>query len=665
MDNWKGNWNKKGRKWSRGASLDRSQRMQLKAFICLLGLLLLALLLLGRLILALIHRGEEPPAPTPEPHVPVVETFANVWIMEADEEGLTVFREGARERYPWGEPEGGGQPWPDPSLREQVADMTVTDGSVTSVTAMTEKINGRILRAKDNEIEVEGYGWLPLAEDYKGYRLFDSLEMCTVNDLYFGYDFTDFCMEEGKICGILMAKEAAMEYIRVLLKTSDYGGIFHDQVVMTCDTDYTVVYGPHDGRQSEKHQAWEELTFDGGSSYFTADRVRIVPDVLTGKVVLRNCNRVQGVPSYKGELELLRTEEGIVAINQVLLEEYLYGVVPSEMPADYPPEALNAQAICARTYAYGRMEHAGYPQYGAHVDDSTSYQVYNNVLEQEGSTTAVKDTYGELLLTEGGGLAETLYYSTSCGTGSDANVWKTAAAPTLTYLRAKPLNRTAMAVAVSAMASGSPAGEEDFGERMKNEETFAAFISQRNADDFEVDEGWYRWSYQVEALDKEVMLERLQQRYAANSNLVLTWKDGAYVSETIDSLGDITDIYIEKRGSGGVADELVIEAGSQKIKVISENYIRNVLNDGKTAVIRQDGSEMAGMSLLPSAYFIIMTSKEGQNVVGYTLTGGGFGHGVGMSQNGARRMAESGYSAEEILLYFYDRCTIRNIYENE
>lgn len=95
------NWNKKGRKWFKGASLDKSQRMQLKAFICLLGLLLLAILLLGRLILALIHRGEEPPVPSPQPHVPVVETFANVWIMEADEEGLTVFRDGARERYPW------------------------------------------------------------------------------------------------------------------------------------------------------------------------------------------------------------------------------------------------------------------------------------------------------------------------------------------------------------------------------------------------------------------------------------------------------------------------------------------------------------------------------------------------------------------------------------
>jgi stage II sporulation protein D len=299
------------------------------------------------------------------------------------------------------------------------------------------------------------------------------------------------------------------------------------------------------------------------------------------------------------------------------------------------------------------------------VDDSTSYQVYNNVGEQEGSTTAVKETYGKLLFTEGGGLAETFYYSTSCGAGSDANVWKTEAAPTLTYLKARPLNRRAMTEAVAAMASGSPVGEADFGERMRDEDTFAAFISGRNEDDFEAAEGWYRWSCQVEALDKDGMLQRLQQRYAANSRLVLTWKDGEYVSQAIDSLGDITDIYIEKRGSGGVADELVIEAGSQKIKVISENYIRYVLNDAAAAVILQDGSEMAGMSLLPSAYFIIMTSKEGQNVVGYTLTGGGFGHGVGMSQNGARSMAGSGYSAEEILLYFYDRCTIRNIYENE
>ena len=76
-------------------------------------------------------------------------------------------------------------------------------------------------------------------------------------------------------------------------------------------------------------------------------------------------------PSYRGHIELLRTADGIAVVNELPLEEYLYSVVPSEMPASYPLEALKAQAICARTYAYGHMLRAGYPRYGAHVDDST------------------------------------------------------------------------------------------------------------------------------------------------------------------------------------------------------------------------------------------------------------------------------------------------------
>lgn len=672
--------------------LNKSQRMQMKAFVCLLGLLLLVILLFGRLLLFLIHRqeDEEPPVPTPEPHVPVVELFANVWIVEADGEGLLIFREGKRERYPWGEMPGAGSAegqeavFPDPSLREQVADVEVTDGQVTSVSPRTDKINGKILGADDAGIEVEGYGKLPLAADYKGYRLYDSLEMCTAADLRFGYSFTDLCMENGEICALLMVKEEAMEYIRVLVKSSDYGGLFHDKPLVTCDTDFTVTYGPYDNQKQERHLAGEEVEFGYDSVYFETDRVRITPDVLTGKVVIKNCGRSQGIPSYRGQMEFLKTGDGIVAVNEVLLEEYLYSVVPSEMPAKYPFEALKAQAVCARTYAYGHMLHAGYPQYGAHVDDSTSYQVYNNILEHESTTTAVKETYGQLLLTETGDLAGTYYYSTSCGVGSDSNVWKTAAAPGLTYLQAKPLSRTAFAEAVAAMGSaaggagvvegdqstgageaegGGTAGSgESLGESLREEENFRAFISTVREDDFEAGEGWYRWTYQVEELDREHMLENLQKRYAANDQLILTWKDGAYVSQAIESLDPVTDLYIAKRGSGGVADELIIEMGERKIKVITEHNIRYVLNDGESKIRRQDGSSVNSPSLLPSGFFVIETGKKDGNVIGYSLSGGGFGHGVGMSQNGARAMADSGYSAVEILLYFYDRCRIENIY---
>ena len=60
------------------------------------------------------------------------------------------------------------------------------------------------------------------------------------------------------------------------------------------------------------------------------------------------------------------------------------------------------------------MLHAGLPTYGAHVDDSSAFQVYNNITENADTTKAVKETKGELLY-YGEELAEAYYYSTSCG----------------------------------------------------------------------------------------------------------------------------------------------------------------------------------------------------------------------------------------------------------
>lgn len=664
--------------------MNKSQRMQLKAFLCLLGILLLLILLAGKLIMVILHRGEgEQGKPIREITIPWIESLRNVWIMEESEEGILVFSDGERVYYEWGTREKGlvtriGNDTPPPaedmlyrpeeSVREQLADVTLTNGYVTDIVVKKEKINGRILSADADGIEIEGYGKLPLAEDYKGYRLYDSLAMCTVRDICFGYDFTDLCLEDGKICGILLVKEEAMDSIRVLIKETDPAGRFHNNPVITADTGFSVIYGTYDDRKTETHQAGEEVYFTYDSPYFESDRVWIVPDVLTGKVILKSGNRSQGTPSYRGRMEVLRTQEGIVVINEVLLEEYLYSVVPSEMPASYPGEALKAQAICARTYAYGHMEHAGYPQYGAHLDDSTTYQVYNNILEQEPTTTAVKETYGQLLYTDSGKLAETYYYSTSCGVGSDANVWKTEAALRLTYLRALPLSRTAMAQTLTGQAAengGDLPGETEgsLGEQLRDEEIFAAFITSKNEDDFEVNESWYRWTYEVDELDSDRMLELLQKRYAANSAQVLTLQDGEYVSKDIRGLGKIHDIYVEARGAGGTADELVIEAERGTYKVITGYNIRYILNNGESSVVRQDGKEVAAPTLLPSSFFIILTGKEDGNVVGYTLVGGGFGHGVGMSQNGAKEMAKAGWNAWDILTYFYEDCSAKCIYE--
>lgn len=626
--------------------LEKEQRIQLKVFISCLGLILLGILLAGQLFAALMKEEE----PKEEMPIPVVESLCNVWIMEVDDNGILIFRDGKEERYSC-------RVATSADMREQVADIVLTDGMVTEVRVKTEKINGRILSADASGVDVEGYGKLPLADNYRGYRIYNTLRMCNSSDLYIGYDFADLVIEDGEICGILLAKEEAMEAIRVLIKSGDYAGLLHEHVVLSSDSDFTITYGTHDNLMREIHKAGDEITIDTESSYFVGERVTIMPNVLTGKIALENVSRSYGIPSYRGQIELLKTADGIAVVNQVSLEEYLYCVVPSEMPASYPGEALKAQAICARTYAYGHMLQAGYPQYGAHVDDSTSYQVYNNIMEQESTTTAVKETYGQLLYTEYDTLAGTYYYSTSCGVGSDARVWKTQAAQSIDYLNGKAISQ----------ADGEEKSQDDneipFSEQLQEEDAFARFICSKNIDDFEVTEGWYRWTYQVPCLSAERIYSAMQKRYLANEKLVLTWENEEFVSKPIEEFQEVRELFISKRGEGGIADELVLVTEKERYLIISEHNIRYVLNDGECKILRQDGSEVNSPSLLPSAFFTITLAREKDKVVGYTLTGGGFGHGVGMSQNAAKHMAKAGYTSADILMFFYDNCQIRNVYE--
>lgn len=641
--------------------LKQSQRMQIKTLICVLGILLLLLLLLGENFLGGENGGKNKKGQLKWLHIPVVETYKNVWVMDVYEDGITIFHDGKQEKYQFC------KEYSDrdkiQNYREQIADITLKDGEVESVIRKTDKISGVVLGADETYVELERYGKVPLAKNYKGYRTFGSLKMCDFKDISFGYASADFVLENGKICGILLAREQAMEEIRVLIKTSEYAGLYHDEVILSGDCDLLVEFGPDNDKKSVELTAGEKLLLEENSNYFEGDRIIISPKALTGKIILENVKRSQGTPAYRGHMELITTEDGIVVVNQLPLEEYLYCVVPSEMPVSYHMEALKAQAICARTYAYGKMLVAGYPKYGAHVDDSTTYQVYNNTNERERSTTAVKETYGQLLITPEGGVAETYYYSTSCGMGSDANVWKSDAAMALTYLKSKRLNHESMESTVTAL-SADDGSEQTIkgGESMQEEENFKTFISGKDAEDFEVAESWYRWNYRVKKLDVATVYKALKSCSKSNPSQILTLKSDSFVKADIKEFSRIEDIYVAKRGNGGYADELIIETNKGTYKVISQYNIRVVLNDGVSKVIRQDGSEVASKTLLPSAFFVLSIVKEKDSVVGYTITGGGYGHGVGMSQNGAKAMAESGYTATQILRYFYDGCTINSIY---
>ena len=654
---------KKNRLLENYYKLPKRQRIQLKKYLCILGVAFLLFLFFLNWLHGCGRDGvDTPEIPETSPqHIPVVQNLKNVWITDAEADRITIFCDGEKETFFLAAETDGSDPFPAPEqMREQLADVELTDELVSAVILKTDKFTGRVLSADENGIEIEGRGRIPLAEDYKGYRLYRELTMCTFADLTFGYANADFVRENGVICGILQAREANMEDIRVLIKASDYADILHTEVTLTADSDFLLQYGSGENTQEELFSKGDKITIDMDSEYFVGERIGIAPTVLTGRIQLLSVNRSQGTPSYRGHIELLRTAEGIAVVNELPLEEYLFSVVPSEMPASYPLEALKAQAICARTYAYGHMLRAGYPRYGAHVDDSTSYQVYNNITEADSTTTAVKETYGQMILTDEGTVANTYYYSTSCGVGTTAKIWKTAEAQMLDYLKSSRLSPENFAQTDDgAVAAGSTEiTTETTAEDLSEEEAFRDFITKTHAEDYEAQEGWYRWTYTVKEIDVDRMLETLKKRYEANGKLILTLKDGDYCSQSIKNFSKVTDISIVKRGPGGVADELVIATDKGTYKIISEYNIRAVLCDGVTGVVRQDGSEVSMPNLLPSAFFVIEPSHDKKNVVGYNIIGGGFGHGVGMSQNGAKNMALQGLDAEQILNFFYEGCEI-------
>ena len=363
--------------------------------------------------------------------------------------------------------------------------------------------------------------------------------------------------------------------------------------------------------------------------------------VKQGKALERTESDAAVQTPYRGALEFIETKEGYVVINELPVEEYLYSVVPSEMPAFYPLEALKAQAVCARTYAYLHILTPGYPEWNAHVDDTTTYQVYHSVAEQDSTTKAVNETEGMILMAPDGlSPAQTYYYSTSWGYGSDAHVWRSKYSDCYPYIKSKHINKL------------DP-------DKVLSEEEFEACIRTVNENDYEASEPWYRWQYQVEQIDSERMIKVLQQRYAANEKLILTLKGNDFISQPIREQDQVIDLRIEKRGAGGVADELLVITGKTVYKVLTEMNIRYVLNDGCSLVKRQDGSEVKMNSLLPSGFFVLENTYERGCIREYKIIGGGYGHGAGMSQNAAKAMATEGMSAEEILDFFFEDCTVQ------
>ena len=227
---------------------------------------------------------------------------------------------------------------------------------------------------------------------------------------------------DGKLCAALLERPFDARTIRVLLMDTGFKNLFHKKAELELNCDARLVCKNDDGDSKESTlKKGEVLTLTAEDERLKHGRMTIIPEKEEG-ITICSLERAQGQPVYSGSLEIKKEEEGLVLINELYLEDYLKKVVPSEMPASYEKEALKTQAVCARTYAYRQIQGNTYGAYGAHVDDSTSFQVYNNTQTNERTDQAVDETYGQLLTFDGEPI-DAFYYSTSCGLGAVVSFW--------------------------------------------------------------------------------------------------------------------------------------------------------------------------------------------------------------------------------------------------
>jgi stage II sporulation protein D len=124
---------------------------------------------------------------------------------------------------------------------------------------------------------------------------------------------------------------------------------------------------------------------------------------------------------YRGSIQVDTATGALRAVNVVGLEQYLYGVVPSEMPFSWAPEALKAQAVVARSYALATKRSGAFDLY----PDTRSQMYLGYDHERPSSSAAVDATAGKVLLYDGQ-VAKTYFYSTSGGrTASAQDAWGT------------------------------------------------------------------------------------------------------------------------------------------------------------------------------------------------------------------------------------------------
>lgn len=353
---------------------------------------------------------------------------------------------------------------------------------------------------------------------------------------------------------------------------------------------------------------------------------------------------------YRGCLRFAVNGTVMTAVNVVDLEEYLYGVIPAEMPASYGEEALKAQTLAARTYAMTKLN--AYKGSGYELCDTINCQVYKGYSGENSKTNAIVDeTEGEIICYNGTPIEAVFSASTGGYTENSENVWNSV----VPYLRAVP----------------------EVGEYGNNTWTKTLTLSQ--LDSLLSAKGENIGSAQDIVITKISTGGRVQEmKIVGTSGSVTLTKENirTYFS---GACGSLPSKMFTINGKGGDPSFGSRSVQRQATKSSSTGSLTSsAAANGITAKTEGTLSAMNGKNLKLDGLSVSENTNSNQNtpVIStgdyqiydvnistvengtFVFEGSGNGHGVGLSQNGAQGMAQQGYSYEEIIKHYYTGVTI-------
>ncbi len=482
-----------------------------------------------------------------------------------------------------------------------VADIELSQGKITKIYAKSGSVKGTLASYSENSVQIDGYEPLPCSETLPVYLVTDEtgesvqVRQTSVRNLVIGNSEVELVVAEGQACAIVQYKKDQVDHVRVLLKNGSE--VLYPNIYITCDAAYTV----DKSSAARKYVTEAEKCLKGCKN---GKELRIHTE--NGQLYICDSGGKSRKSGYAGDFIIRKEKGGYVLINELPIEEYVRYVLPSEMPVSFSYEALKAQAVCARTFAYQQIRNDTYAEYGANLDDTTAFQVYHAASTYDVTDRAVEDTAG-LVLTYQGKLIECYYYSTSSGYSEDLEVW-------------------------DAKSPGYLSAENHTKEKTKNlskKRNFHKFISD-SVESYDADSPYYRWTA---TLSGELGMD--------------------------ETYGRLKSLKVNERSKSGyiLSLTIVFEQGERTYE--KENDIRFALGKYLLSLKLADGTKRTDYSSVPSACFEVKSQKNGKIV----LTGGGFGHGIGMSQYGADSMGKEGKSWQEILNFYYSDVEITDVFD--